>query len=139
MSSYLTIYIVPKRKSDKEERKYIPLAAYSRSSEMYQYFDENIHPAFIGNSGEVPYTTLTSESIMEVLNDFNNDINKTQTRLTEYEKYAKDNPEYIDEIISMKEYIQDLQYWRDKVSFIEDIIGDMGIYKEIEEVCCNMD
>ena len=139
MSSYLTIYIVPKRKSDKEEKKYIPLTAYSRSSEMYQYFDENIHPAFIGNSEEVPYTTLTSESIMEVLNDFNNDINKAQTRLTEYEKYAKDNPEYIDEIISMKEYIQDLQYWRDKVSFIEDIIGDMSIYKEIEEVCCNID
>ena len=139
MSSYLTIYIVPKRKSDKEDKKHIPLAAYSRSSEMYQYFDENIHPVFIGNSDEIPYTTLTSESIASVLSDFNEAIHKAQNRLTEYEKYAKDNPEYINEIISMKEYIKDLQYWRDKASFIEDIIGDMNIYKEIEEVCCNMD
>ena len=138
MSSYLSFYIVPKRKSDKEPKKHIILATYSGSSDIYQYFDENVHPVFIGNSDEVLYTTLTSENIRNVLSDFNEDIHKAQIRLTEYEKYAKDNLEYIEEILSIKKYIEDLQYWRGKISFIEDIIGDMDIYKEIEEICCNI-
>lgn len=139
MSSYLSIYIVPKRKSKEEKKQHIVLATYSRSTDIYSYFDENIHPAFIGSNEETPYTTLTKENVGEVLQDFGNDISKSKTRLTEYEKYAKDNPEYIDDIISLKEYIQDLQYWKDKISFIMDILDDMDCYEEIEEVCCNID
>lgn len=139
MSSYLTIYIVPKRKSEKEEKKYIPLTSYSRNSEIYQYFYENIHPAYIGNEEPVSYTVLTSENIATVLTDFVDSISKTQTRLTEYEKYASGNPEYIDEIIELKEYIKNLQYWKDKTSFVYDIINDINIFSEIEEVCCNID
>lgn len=140
MSSYLTFYIVPKRKSDKEEKKYISLVAYSRNSDIYQYFRENINPVFADYNKEIPYTTLTKESIGEVIEDFSNDIQKAQTRLVEYEKYAKDNPDYINEIIELKEYIIDLQYWKDKVSFLEDIVDDTSsTYSEIEEVCCNID
>ena len=139
MSSYLSFYIVPKRKSQEEPKQYIPLTAYSRSTEIYQFFDENIHPVFIGSSEETPYTTLTSEKINWVLQDFDKDISAATSRLTEYEKYAKDNPEYINEIIELKEYISDLNYWKNKTSFIADIIEDMGCYKQIEEVCCNID
>lgn len=139
MSSYLTIYIVPKRKSEKEEKKYIPLTSYSRNSEIYRYFYENIHPAYIGSEEPVPYTVLTSESINIVLTAFADSISKAQTRLTEYEKYVSGNPEYIDEIIELKEYIKNLQYWKDKTSFVQDIINDISVFSEIEEVCCNID
>lgn len=139
MSSYLSIYIVPKRKSPEEQKKHILLTSYSRNSDLYQYFDENINPAFVGNGKETPYTVLTEEKIRLVLDDFDKDINKAKASLTEYEKYAHDNPDYIQEIIGMKEHISELQYWRDKASFIQDMIEDIPIYDEIGEICCNID
>ncbi len=137
MSSYLSFYIVPKRKSQEEPKQYIPLTAYSRNSDIYQFFDENLNIAYYGN--EDNYTVLNIDSVNKVLADFNEDITKATIRLTEYEKYAKDNPEYINEIIELKEYISDLNYWKNKTSFIADIIEDMNCYKKIEEVCCNID
>ena len=136
MSSYLSFFIVPKRKSDKEPKKHIILAAYSKNSDIYQYFDESIHPVWSGN--EEKYTTLTSEDINYVLKDLSKDIDRLQKRLTEYEKYAKDNPEYIDDILALKESIQDLSYWKSKVSFLADILDDIPCYQEIEEICCNL-
>jgi len=136
MSSYLSFFIVPKRKSGKEKKKHIILASYSRNTEIYQYFDENVHPTYCGSDRE--YTTLTSESVASVLSDFEEDISKSKTRLNEYEKYVKDNPEYIDDIISMKEYISDLEYWKAKASFLADMLSDMDCYEEIEEICCNI-
>lgn len=136
MSSYLSFFIVPKRKNGKEKKKHIILASYSRNTEIYQYFEENVHPAYCGSEQE--YTTLTSESVASVLSDFEEDISKSKTRLNEYEKYVKDNPEYIDDIISMKEYISDLEYWKAKASFLADMLSDMDCYEEIEEICCNI-
>lgn len=139
MSSYLSIYIVPKRKSSDEEKKHIILASYSRSSELYQYFDTNLNIAWVGNKDVTPYTTLSKEDIACVLDDFSKDIATAQNRLIEYEKYAANKPEYIQEIIGLKEYISDLQYWKNKTSFIDDMIEGIDFYDEIEEVCCNID
>lgn len=139
MSSYLSIYIVPKRKSVREQKQHIILAAYSRNSDIYQYFNENINPVFIGNAEETPYTVITKQGINSVLNAFDEDIDSAKNRLAEYEKYAAKNPEYIQEIINLKEHITELQYYRDKTSFIEDVLSDAEIYDAIEEVCCNID
>lgn len=139
MSSYLSIYAVPKRKSEDEEKKHILLTSYSRSSEMYSYFNETIHPAYIGMEGESQYTTITKSDVATVIQNFDRDIKKSEMRLTEYEKYAKDNPDYIEDILDLKEYIQGLQYWRDKASFIEDMIDDVEYIGEVEEICCNID
>ncbi len=138
MSSYLSIYIVPKRKSEKEEKKHILVAAFSRNSEIYQYFSENINPVYIGNE-EHPYTTITKDKIEDVITDLSRDISSSKDRLMEYEKYAKDNPDYIQEIIELKQYISDLQYTQGEVCFIEDMIDGIDFYDEIEEVCCNID
>ncbi len=139
MSSYLSIYIVPKRKTEKEEKQHIMITSFSRSNEIYQYFEENINPVFVSNWDDVPYTTVTRDGIRAVLQGFDDDIKKATDRLLEYEKYAKDNPDYIQEIIDLKEYIRDLQYWRDKTSFIQNIICDINFCNTIEEVCCNID
>ena len=138
MSSYLSFYVVPKRKSEEEQKQYIILTAYSRSCDIYQYFNDNLNIAYAGNEDE--YTTLTTENIASVINDFKRDIDNAFKRLVEYEKYAPNNPEYIDEIIELKKYIEDLQYWKDKTSFIVDMIEDTKFYSSgIEEVCCNID
>ena len=138
MSSYLSFYIVPKRKSEEEQKQYIILTSYSRNYDIYQYFNDNLNVAYAGN--EDKYTTLTAEDITLVINDFKRDIDNASKRLIEYEKYAPNNPEYIDEIIELKKYIEDLQYWKDKTSFIADMIEDTEFYSSgVEEVCCNID
>lgn len=138
MSSYLSFYIVPKRKSDKEEKKHIIIASYSRSSEIYQRFYENLGVAYIAD--EQKYTTLSKEDIYRVKSDLKEDIEKTVKRYTEFERYAKDNPDYINEIIELKEYAEDLEYWKAKISFLQDIAEEAGMYSSgIEEVCCNID
>jgi lipopolysaccharide export LptBFGC system permease protein LptF len=138
MSSYLSFYIVPKRKSDKEEKKHIIIASYSRSSEIYQRFYENLGVAYIAD--EQKYTTLSKEDIYRVKSDLKEDIEKTVKRYTEFERYAKDNPDYINEIIELKEYAEDLEYWKAKISFLQDIVEEAGMYSSgVEEVCCNID
>lgn len=138
MSSYLSFYVVPKRKTEEEEKKHLILCSYSRNSEMYQRFYECLNIAYVGNNDK--YTSLNKESVEVVLANFKEDIDKATKRLTEYEKYAKDNPDYIQEIIELKEYIEDLQYWYNKTTFIQDIVEESNTYNEgIEEVCCNID
>lgn len=135
MSSYLSIYIVPKRKTKDEPKKYVILTAYSRNTDIYKYFNDVISPAY----NEDEYTSLTRNSVSMVLDSFKKEIDSTNKRLAEYEKYAINNSDYINEIIELKEYIEDLQYWKDKTSFIQDLISDIDYYDNgIEEVCCNI-
>ena len=138
MSSYLSIYIVPKRKSEEEEKKHILVAAFSRNSEIYQYFSENINPVYIGNK-EHSYTTITKDKIEDVITDLSRDISSSKNVLVEYEKYAKDNPNFIQDIIELKQHISDLQYTQGEVGFIEEMGDSIDFYEKIEEVCCNID
>ena len=135
MSSYLSIYIVPKRKTKDEPKKYVILTAYSRNTDIYKYFNDVISPTY----NEDEYTSLTKNSISMVLDSFKEEIDSANKRLVEYEKYAINNSDLINEIIELKEYIEDLQYWKDKTSFIQDLISDIDYYDNgIEEVCCNI-
>ena len=135
MSSYLSFYIVPKRKTEKEPKRYILISSYSRNSDIYQAFEENISIVWSGDGNK--YTTLTQDNVNLVQNDLASDISKTKDRLVEYEKYASSNPEYIQEIVETKEYLSDLQYTQAKISFIADMLEDMNFYNEIEEICCH--
>lgn len=138
MSSYLSFYIVPKRKSQEEPKKYILLLAFSRNSDIYRYFNENINITWIGNNEEIPYTTLTMEDIHRVLEDISSDMDSSQRRLVEFEKYASKNSDYVNEIISLKEYISELQYAKHQTEFIALLLEGMEFYEDIEEVCCNI-
>lgn len=138
MSSYLSFYIVPKRKSQEEPKKHILLLSFSRNSDIYKYFDENIRITWIGNNKETLYTTLTMEDIHRVIEDISSDMDSSQRRLVEFEKYASKNSDYINEIISLKEYISELQYAKHQTEFIALLLEEMEFYEEIEEVCCNI-
>lgn len=138
MSSYLSFYIVPKRKSSEEPKKHILLLAFSRSSYIYQYFNDNVRITWIGNNEETPYTTLTIEDIHRVLEDISSDMDSSKRRLVEFEKYAAKNSDYVNEIISLKEYISELQYAKHQTEFIALLLDGMEFYEKIEEVCCNI-
>ena len=132
MSSYLSFYLVPK--AHPEER--LLLQSFSRSSEVYQRFFDNLSIAYAGN--EEKYTKLTVSDVESVIRDLDDDIAKAEARRVEYEKFCHDNLELIEEMISTKEYIRDLQSTRDYISFIRDILADLD-YSGFSDVLCNID
>ena len=132
MSSYLSFYLVPK--AHPEER--LLLQSFSRSNEVYQRFFDNLSIAYAGN--EEKYTKLTVSDVESVIRDLDDDIAKAEARRVEYEKFCHGNSELIEEIISTKEYIRDLQSTRDYISFIRDILTDLD-YSGFSDVLCNVD
>lgn len=132
MSSYLSFYLVPR--AHPEEK--LLLQSFSRSNEVYQRFSDNLNIAYAGN--EEKYTKLTISDVELVIQDIDADITKAETRRTEYEKFCYGNPEAIEEIISTKEYIRDLQSTRDYISFIRDVLTDLD-YSGFSDVLCNVD
>lgn len=139
MSSYLSIYLVPKRKDkEKEKKQYLLLTSYSRNSDIYEVFYENIHPVFVGN--EEKYTTLTKESVQSILSDVSEYIKLSKEKIRLYEKYAGNNSEYIQFIIDERDVLKDYEQTYGDVSFIMNIIRDTSDdYNNFEEVCCNID
>ena len=131
MSSYLSFYLVPK--AHPEER--LLLQSFSRSNEVYQRFFDNLSIAHAGN--EEKYTKLTVSDVESVIRDLDDDIAKAEARRVEYEKFCHGNSELIEEMISTKEYIRDLQSTRDYISFIRDILADLD-YSGFSDVLCNI-
>ena len=132
MSSYLSFYLVPR--AHPEEK--LLLQSFSRSNEGYQRFSDNLNIAYAGN--EEKYTKLTISDVESVIQDIDADITKAETRRVEYEKFCHGNSELIEEMISTKEYIRDLQSTRDYISFIRDILADLD-YSGFSDVLCNID
>lgn len=132
MSSYLSFYLVPK--AHPEER--LLLQSFSRSNEVYQRFFDNLSIAYAGN--EEKYTKLTVSDVESVIQDLDGDIAKAEARRAEYEKFCHGNSELIEEMISIKEYIRDLQSTRDYISFIRDTLTDLD-YSGFSDVLCNVD
>jgi len=136
MSSYLTFYLVPKA----EDSKPLDLISYSRNTDVYQYFEEVLHVAYIGNGDEKQYTELSTSKVDRVLEELRNDISKAQKRMAEYEKHANGNTEIIEEVIGQKEYIEDLEYALHKIEFIRDIVVEATYsYCDYNKVLCNVD
>lgn len=132
MSSYLSFYLVPR--AHPEEK--LLLQSFSRSNEVYQRFSDNLNIAYAGN--EEKYTKLTISDVESVIQDIDADITKAEARRVEYEKFCHGNSELIEEMISTKEYIRDLQSTRDYISFIRDILADLD-YSGFSDVLCNVD
>ena len=132
MSSYLSFYLVPK--AHPEEK--LLLQSFSRSNEVYQRFFDNLSIAHAGN--EEKYTKLTVSDVESVIRDLDDDIAKAEARRVEYERFCHGNSELIEEMISTKEYIRDLQSTRDYISFIRDILADLD-YSGFSDVLCNVD
>lgn len=136
MSSYLTFYIVPKEEGSKP----IALLNYSRNNDIYQYFVDNIRVAFIGMEGNPQYTELTEENIDWVINDLKSDISKAQKRVEEYEHHVDGNMDIIEEIISQKDYIDDLKYALSETEFIKQFVTEAThSWSDYNKVLCNVD
>lgn len=136
MSSYLTFYIVPKEEGSKP----IALLNYSRNNDIYQYFVDNVRVAFVGIEGDPQYTELTEEKIDWVIHDLKSDISKAQKRVEEYEHHVDGNMDIIEEIISQKDYIDDLKYALAEIEFIKQFVTEAThSWSDYNKVLCNVD
>lgn len=135
MSSYLNIYL-----KDKESDKNKLLCSFSRSSGIYRAFDESINITFIGSGEEEQYTNLSLDDFNMVLSSLREDREKFAKRLTEVERYAKDNAELIDEILSTKECIEETTTVITEIEFLKDILNNcLDGCNSFTAVCANID
>lgn len=135
MSSYLTFYA----RSKDEGSKPISLVSYSRNNEIYQQFNDTIHPVYIGNSDECQYTKLTVEQVDSVIKEIESELRKARFRLKEYDKHASGNMDMVECIIEQKEYIEDLEYTLHRTMFIRELVSDSSYSWSKHEILCNID
>ena len=155
MSSYLTFYLVPKKSKTKyvrienndivEEKVQLtqePLAlmSYCRSSEIYQAYYENCHPAYAGS--EDKYSELTYNESKYVCEEYEDNILRTKKRLDSLYKIIKEkyDPELVEEIMSAEDYINECKETLETLRNISRIVYEVTEgYGDFEKVLINID
>ena len=135
MSTYLTIYGIQRKNT-----KPIPIVSFHGNHNVFQEIYESIRPIAC-YSGEQKYTELTIENLEDTIKDIKENIDKENKRIAEYEKYAASNPDYIEEILQMKEYRDGLQQTQHHLEFIEFMVQETNYNYEdgFEKIVCNID
>lgn len=85
----MNIYV---RRKDTHER--LLLESWGRSSEIYQYVNENLNPVYTGM--EEGYLDITANDLDTVIKDVSKDIKSNKQRIAAYEKYIGRLVDYID-------------------------------------------
>lgn len=118
MSSKLKFYKLSVQDDDNE--KVTQIISFSRNDDIYNYFNDNCD---IQNCyGGMKYSTISESDVEKVVSDINDDIRSEEKRLSEYEKYAMRDPKYIDDILTMKERIEDLNRTLHYAEFIRMMV-----------------
>ena len=145
MSSYLNIYLIP-RKEHMPEQKPLFLMQWSRSSEVYQRIKEAANPMFIGSGEKTNYSDLTKDDLDEAIENIQNSIKSCRKRIqARVEALNKiNNPpketldEFIQENIDTSDYITELEETKSDLYALRNIIADIQ-YSDFEKVVCNID
>ena len=132
MSSYLNIYIVPKK-----DKTPIEIVSYSRADDIYAAIADVINIPW--SSEELQYADLSLENINQVIDNIKQDINKVDKRIIEYEKHANGNADLIEDILSQKEYREGLDDILKRLCFLLDIIYNAKEgFSDVEKVLCSI-
>lgn len=130
MSSYLNIYI--KKKTVEEP---ITIGFWSRSSDLYQRFYEEINPT--SAESEDKYTEIDSYDMNRLTSSIREEIMDAERRLNIYKQYVQNNSEYIEQILSSTEYIEELTELLGEIHILESIVNSQSILGN--KVLCNID
>lgn len=151
MSSYLTFYLVPKKEKNKwdgEEDKKVTLTqeplsflSYSRSSEIYQAYNEAINPIAFCNEGN-EYTELTVEKANEVVRECEKSIKDAEDSLKIEYKILKEggySNEVWVEIHSKEDYLKELRETLSELKFIAYVVEECtSNFNDFEKVLINI-
>lgn len=72
MSSYLNIYLLPKKSEEIPNPKPLLLSSWSRASDLYGIIVDELNPAYIGNGDEPNYSDLTKEGLKRCIESVRN-------------------------------------------------------------------
>lgn len=157
MSSYLTFYLVPKKTKKKydfnkddgsteievELSKGEPLClmSYSRSSDIYQAYKDELNPAYCGM--EEKYTEVTYEDSKRVCRSFEDEIKDTKQRLEIDYKMLKEggyNSDLWEEIQSFEKYYAEQKSVLEELKIISSLVYEVTKgYTDFEKVLINVD
>lgn len=121
MSSYLNIYLQPK----KEEKKKLLLTSYGRASNVYQTMNENAHITFIGNGDDYQYTTLTADTLRSVIADVKEEFDGLKKRLDAYKQYLHTSKKGVDDILELEDTVKELRETIMTIQTLYDIAYDI--------------
>lgn len=133
MSSYLNIYGVLK-----DPKKMVYLASFSRNHSLYQAISDNIYVTWGGD--EKTYTDLTSTDVQRVISSINKQISDIDKRISECERHANGNMDIINDIISFKEFREELVSTKEYLYFLDELIDNTTYNYEdaFEKIVCNI-
>lgn len=131
MSGYLTITAHLKKNSKVK----IEIASFSRNSDIYSAFrDSGISYAY--PDGKTPPSKMKEEDFNQVLEDLKDSIEKSRKRLSDYEIYVKDKPEYVEEITELKEYLEEQIRTESSIQILKEILYDE--YNDLKNIEASM-
>lgn len=132
MSSYLNIYL-----KDKKSKENKHLVSFSRNHPICQAFDETLNIIYADTDDK--FTEVSSTDVSSVIDTLTEDREKFSKRLAETEKYAKDNSDLINEILSLKEYIDEQTSTINQIEFLLNIADDIEDgYSDFEALLMNI-
>lgn len=157
MSSYLSFYLVPKKTKKQydfnkddgsteievEISKGLPLllSSYSRSSDIYQAYSDELNPAYCGM--EEKYTELTYEDSKRVCKAFEEQMKETKQRLEIDYKILKEggyNSDLYEDIQSFEKYLAEQKASLEELKFISSLVYEVYEgYTDFEKVLINVD
>lgn len=126
MSHAINIYIELSSEMYDEEKDKRPsekryLLSYVGCSNIYSLFRDLGIDHYCGMDGN-SYAELTSSVLDNALEDVKNDIKTVKNKIKTYEKLAQGNKEIIDEVISSKEYLEELFDTKKDVEFLDTLL-----------------
>lgn len=156
MSSYINFYLVPKKSKkiygyDEEKGNIetevklsegVPLllSSWSRNNEVYQAYDDTLNPPYAGR--ELTYKEISHEDAKRVVQEFEEDLKKTEKRLEIDYKMLKEggySEEIWEDIHSMEEYVTEQKNTLQELNSIADIVYDVTQgYTDFEKVLINI-
>lgn len=108
MSSYLNLFL--------KERgsKYLSFMSFNRNSDIYQLIDEEIPCLYSSKSDK---KKITPEALSNIIKDLSNNIAKNSERLS----IMKECNSSIEDILDIKNYIDNLKRVLENISFLRNI------------------
>ena len=143
MSSYLSFYLKPKDKPDAKPMLFI---SYSRASDVYHWFYEELNPAFIGNDDKPKYSELSADDCKRVLDAAKENLRSTNQHFTDrieaFQKLTNVDAEtvnaYTQDYTETKKFIRELEETVAELECIYYWVSEI-IYSDFEKVLINID
>lgn len=137
MSCYLNIYLVPKSEEG-QGSKPIFLTQYSRSTDIYSAFTENMVVPYVIDKDV--YADLTPSIMQEVKHDIEKSISTMRSRTNILYKMLEKNynEDLKDDIVSSEDFIKGLQEELKVIKKIEYIVSEVySDWSDFDKVVVN--